>query len=134
MGDARAVSVSIRKRILFLSNEPRLSRLVRQAFEESGEYLIKEEPDREIASETVHKFQPDLILLDLTGEEMTGPEALEQLRSESALGDAPIIALESGDGDASIVFSSSVEGYECSAGPIDMEGLVHCVDEMLEQA
>jgi DNA-binding response OmpR family regulator len=126
--------VSIRKRILFLSNEPRLSRLVRQAFEESGEYLIREEPDRELAAETVQKFQPDLILLDLTGEEMTSPEAFEQLRSESALGDAPIIALESGDGDASIIFSSSMEGYECSAGPVDMDTLVHCVEEMLEQA
>ena len=70
----------------------------------------------------------------MTGEEMTGPEALEQLRSDSALGDAPIIALESGNGDASIVFSSSMEGYECSAGPVDMDGLVHCVEEMLEQA
>jgi CheY-like chemotaxis protein len=126
--------VSIRKRILFLSNEPRLTRLVRQAFEETGEYLIREEPDRDVASETVQKFQPDLILLDLTGEEITGPEALEQLRSDSALGDAPIIALQSGNGDASIVFSSSMEGYECSAGPVDMDGLVHCVEEMLEQA
>lgn len=134
MDDARPVSVSIRKRILFLSNEPRLSRLVRQAFEESGEYLIKEEPDREIASETAQKFQPDLILIDLTGEEMTGPEVLEQLRSDAVLGDAPIIALEGGNGDASIIFSSSMEGYECSAGPLDMDSLVHCVEEMLEQA
>ena len=126
--------MSIRKRILFLSNEPRLTRLVRQAFEETGEYLIREEPDREAAAQTAQKFQPDLILLDMTGEEMSGPEALEQLRAESALGDAPIIALEGGNGDASIVFSSSMEGYECSAGPVDMEGLVHCVEEMLEQA
>ena len=126
--------MSIRKRILFLSNEPRLTRLVRQAFEETGEYLIREEPDREVASETAQKFQPDLILLDMTGEEVTGPEALEQLRSDSALGDAPIIGLESANGDASIVFSSSMEGFECSAGPVDMDGLVHCVEEMLEQA
>ncbi len=126
--------MSIRKRILFLSNEPRLTRIVRQAFEESGEYLIKEEPDREIASETAQKFQPDLILLDLTGEESTGQEAWEQMRSDSGLGDAPIIALESGDGEASIVFSSSMEGYECSVGPVDMDELVHCVEEMLEQA
>ena len=126
--------MSIRKRILFLSNEPRLTRLVRQAFEETGEYLIREEPDREVASETAQKFQPDLILMDMTGEEMTGPEALEQLRSDSALGDAPIIALESGNGEATIVFSSSMDGYECSAGPVDMDGLVHCVEEMLEQA
>jgi DNA-binding response OmpR family regulator len=126
--------VSIRKRILFLSNEPRLSRLIRQAFEETGEYLMREEPDREIASETAQKFQPDVILLDMTGEELSGPEALEQIRSDSALGDAPIIALESGDGAASIVFSSSMEGYECSVGPVDMDELIHCVEEMLEQA
>jgi DNA-binding response OmpR family regulator len=124
--------VSVRKRILFLSNEPRLTRLVKQAFEETGEYLIREEPDREIASETAQKFQPDLILLDLTGEEISGSEALEQIRSDAALGDAPIIALESANGDASIVFSSSLEGYECSAGPIEMDELVHCVEEMLE--
>jgi DNA-binding response OmpR family regulator len=117
-----------------LSNEPRLTRLVRLAFEETGEYLIKEEPDREVASETAQKFQPDLILLDLTGEELSGTEAAEHIRSDWALGDAPIIALESANGDATIVFSSSLEGYECSAGPIDMDGLVHCVDEMLEQA
>ena len=126
--------VSIRKRILFLSNEPRLARFVRLAFEETGEYLIREEPDREIASETAQKFQPDLILLDVTGEEMTDPETLEQIRSDSALGDAPIIALQSANGDASIIFSSSLEGFECSVGPVDMDELVHCVEEMLEQA
>jgi DNA-binding response OmpR family regulator len=134
MGDAQASLVSVRKRILLLSNEPRLARLVRQALEETGEYLIKDEPDREVASETAQKFQPDLILLDLTGEEMNGTEALEDLRSTWALGDAPIIALESANGDAQIVFSSSLEGFECSAGPIDMDGLVHCVEELLEQA
>ena len=128
------VGLSIRKRILLLSNEPRLTRLVRQAFEETGEYLIKEEADREIASETAQKFQPDVILLDLTDDELSGTEALEHIRSDWALGDAPIIALESTNGDASVVYSSSLEGYECSAGPIKMDELVHCVEEMLEQA
>jgi hypothetical protein len=33
-----------------------------QALDETGEYLIREEPDREIAAETAQKFQPDLIL------------------------------------------------------------------------
>jgi CheY-like chemotaxis protein len=125
--------MSVRKRILLLSNEPRLTRIVRQALEETGEYLIREEPDREVASETAQKFQPDLILFDLTGEEITGAEALEQIRSDAALGDAPIIALESENGDASIVFTSTMEGFECSAGPIDMDGLVHCIEEILEQ-
>jgi CheY-like chemotaxis protein len=135
MGDAcTVVLVSVRKRILFLCNEPRLTRLVRLALEETGEYLIREEPDREVASEVAQKFQPDLILLDLTGEEVKGSEALEQFREDAALGDAPIIALESENGDAAIVFSSSLDGYECSAGPVDMDGLVHCVEEMLEQA
>jgi DNA-binding response OmpR family regulator len=126
--------VSVRKRILFLSNDPRLSRLVRLALDETGEYLVREEPDREVAAETAQKFQPDLILLDVTGEEIKGSDALEEIRSDAALGDAPIIALENENGDASIVFSSSMEGFECSAGPIDMDSLVHCVEEMLEQA
>lgn len=134
MGDAEASPMGVRKRILLLSNEPRLARLVRQALEETGEYLIKDQPDREVASETAQKFQPDLILLDLTGEEMNGSDAFDDLRSNWALGDAPIIALESGDGGATIVFASALEGYQCSAGPIDMDGLVHCVEEMLEQA
>ncbi len=110
-----------------------MTRLVRQAFEETGEYLMKEEPDRELASQTAQKFQPDLILLDVTGED-SSPEGLEQIRSESALGEAPMIALESGNGEASIIFSSTMEGYECSAGPVDMDELVHCVDEILEHA
>jgi DNA-binding response OmpR family regulator len=126
--------VTVRKRILLLSNEPRLTRLVKQAFDETGEYLIKEEPEREIASETAQKFQPDVILIDLTGDEIGGTEALEQIRVNWALGSAPIIALESANGDASVVYSSSLEGYECSAGPINMDELVHCVEEMLEQA
>jgi DNA-binding response OmpR family regulator len=127
------VAVSVRKRVLFLCNEPRLTRLVRQALDETGEYFIREEPDREVAAETAQKFQPDLILLDITGEEISGVEGLEQLRADAALGDAPIIALQNDNGEAEIVFSSSIEGYECSAGPIDMEGLVRCVEEMLEQ-
>jgi CheY-like chemotaxis protein len=124
--------VSVRKRVLFLCNEPRLRRLVRQALDETGEYFIREEPDREVAAETAQKFQPDLILLDITGEEMNGSEGLEQLRSDAALGDAPIIALQTVNGDAAIVYSSSLDGFECSAGPIDTDGLVRCVEEILE--
>ena len=69
-------TVSVRKRVLFLCNEPRVTRLVRQALDETGEYLIREEPDREVAAETAQKFQPDIILLDVTGEEINGTDSI----------------------------------------------------------
>ena len=119
--------------ILVIDDTPANIQVVMELLSAEGFRVLVAE-DGEDGLESARAGRPDLILLDMTGEEIAGPEALEQLRSESDLGDAPIIALESGDGDASIVFSSSLEGYECSAGPVDMDGLVHCVEEMLEKA
>jgi CheY-like chemotaxis protein len=124
--------MAVPKRILFLNNQPRVTQLVRQAFEETGEYLIKEESNREMAAEAVQRFQPDLILFDLSGDEVNGREALEELRSDWGLGNTPLIALKSMNGETSIGYSSSIDGYECSVGPISMEELAHCVDEMLQ--
>ena len=60
------------RKILLVDYQPRVSAMVRQALEASGEYLIKEEHDSRCAVSAARFFQPDLILFDV---EMTRPAA-----------------------------------------------------------
>ena len=133
MSDARTVEwMAVPKRILLLNNELRVTRLVRQAFQNTGEYLFNEESNPQIAFRTAQNFQPDIIFFDLTGNALNWSDALQQIRSHFGFAKTPFVMLSSTSGDGSIAYSSSVDGYEFSANPVKVEELVRYVEEMLQ--
>lgn len=120
------------RRILLIDDDPRLTALVRDAFEATGRYLIKEENRSLRALHAARHFQPDVILLDVIMPELDGREVAQQLRADPALQDVPIVFVTSLDADGVIGSIGFLSGYSFVAKPFRIEDLIGCVDGLLE--
>ncbi len=120
------------KKILLLDYEPCVVALVRQAFEATGGYEIKEETSRSRSLHTARWFQPDLILSDLSSTPSHTDELTRQLEADPALRDTPMLFLRVESAAAGGVISAGVlSGYSFLAHPIRLEDLVHYVADLL---
>lgn len=119
------------KRILLVDPEPRATKLVRRALEETGQYLIKEEHDTRCAVNAARWFQPNLILFELLS---PGPQAnaiAEKLQQDPACKDTPVLFF-SADADEDCVVSGGIlSGYSFLANPVRIEEFVLCVAALL---
>jgi PleD family two-component response regulator len=73
------------KRILLIDREPPVTRLVRQALEKTGKYLIKEEHSGQFTLHSARWFQPDLILLYTVAASSDRDLLARQLQADTAL-------------------------------------------------
>jgi CheY-like chemotaxis protein len=119
------------KRILLIDDEPQLTALVRQALEATGRYLIKEENHSLRALHAARHFQPDLILLDVLMPELDGRDVAQQIQTDPALQDVPIIFVSSLKMNGEIGSIGFLDGYTFVAKPFQISDLVTCINQML---
>ncbi|MCK8825394.1 response regulator transcription factor [Fuchsiella alkaliacetigena] len=77
------------KKILLAEDESRMQKVVLAYLKEEG-FIAKGVKDGEIALKEIHKFNPDLLVLDLMLPKLSGEEVCQQLRQSSQL---PILVL-----------------------------------------
>jgi len=119
------------KKILLIDREPGITRLVRQALEKAGKYLVQEEHDERLALQAAHSFRPDLILVD-TAPNSPDAQALErQIQSDIQLRDTPMLRLTSLKSDSQVMSGGILSGYSFFAAPVRIEEILHGVDELL---
>ena len=119
------------KKILVIDHEPRVTRLVRQALENAGKYLIKEEHDDQSALQTAHSFQPDLILLDTAATSRNGQVLERQIQTDALLRDTPLLRLSSLKSEGQMISGGILCGYSFFAAPIRMEEVLRGVEYLL---
>lgn len=120
------------KRILLVGDEARLARTVRQALEETDQYLIQEERNWRMAFYTARIFQPNIIFFDFGIGEFDWGEAIQQIKTNAAFASTPIFMLTLSDNSDSVVYGGSLNGYEFSVSPVKIEELVRCIEELLK--
>lgn len=87
------MSASARKSLILIADDRPSSReLLRVILERTG-YDVIEAEDGEAALAQVHKFNPDLVLLDLQMPRLDGYGVLRRLRDEERFRDLPVLAL-----------------------------------------
>jgi len=119
------------KKILLIDREPGITRLVRQALEKAGKYLVQEEHDERLALQAAHSFRPDLILVD-TAPNSPDAQALErQIQSDIQLRDTPMLRLTSLKSESQVMSGGILSGYSFFAAPVRIEEILHGVDELL---
>src|SRR5947199_9079954 len=79
------------KKILLIDHEPGVTRLIWRALERAGKYLIRQEHDDKLALNAARWFQPDLILIDTSGQDLRDIE--REIDSAAALTRSPILSL-----------------------------------------
>ena len=119
------------KKILLIDHEPGVTRLVRQALEKAGKYLVQEENDDRLALQAARSFQPDLILLDTPATSLDGQILERQLQTDTLLRDTPLLRLSSLKSESQMVSGGILSGYSFFAGPIRIEEVLRGVEDLL---
>lgn len=78
---------------------------------------------------TIDRVQPDLLLLDLWMPEVSGEEAVRQLKENERTKHIPIVIMSANNDGASIASQSGAEGF--LAKPFDLQDLETIVEEYL---
>ena len=79
-------------KIAIIEDDTVINQMYRMKFEAAG-FDVATASDGEVGVDTVKKFKPDLILLDLQMPHMGGAEALEIIRKADCGKDTPVIIL-----------------------------------------
>lgn len=82
-----------KKRILIVDDEPGYAEVVKVILEETYRYEVEIETSAEHALQTAKRYQPDLILLDLTMPGVPGGEVANRLLNDPETSRVPIIFL-----------------------------------------
>jgi len=81
--------------------------------------------------ELLEKVTPDLILLDINMPEMSGVEALKELKSDYRYAKIPVIFVSSIDDDASVYNNLSLGAYSCLSKPFTSEEIHSRIENCL---
>ena len=119
------------KKILLIDREAGITRLVRQALERAGKYLVQEEHNANLALETAHSFQPDLILLDAAPNSLEGQALERQIHADVQLRHTPMVRLSNLKFESQVMSGGILSGYSFFAAPIRIEDILRGVDELL---
>ena len=121
------------KKILLVDYEPRVTAIVRQALEETGLYLIKEEQDSRQAMNAARWFQPDLILFDVNIASPDGNSVARQLQADPEFRETPVVFLGvNASLEGGVVSGGILSGYSFIANPIRIEEFVRYVAELFK--
>ncbi len=120
------------KKILLVDYEPRVAAVVRKALEETGKYLIKEEPDSRHAMNAARWFQPNLVLFDISMAKPHAASAARELQEDPSFRATPVVFLSvNTSADGAVISGGILSGYSFSANPVRIEELVRYVAELL---
>jgi len=123
--------VKVRKKILIIDREPRVTGPVRETLESVGRYSIREEHDAAFALHAARWFRPDLIMVDLTIAAIDGELVAQQLQSDRELRDTPLLCLSQFVSGPEFLSAGILSGYSFLASPVSIEHLIRAVDQML---
>jgi DNA-binding response OmpR family regulator len=118
-------------KILLIDDNERLVTIYQSIIEKEG-YESKIELDSSKAIVTIRAENPDLILLDIMMEPLTGWEVLDQIRNEADLSDIPVIILTGKimTLNEAILYGMKIDGFVMK--PLERSMLVTSIKEVAE--
>ena len=119
-----------KKRILVVDDEAGVTTMTKLSLEKTSQYEVQVENRSTRALEAARRFDPDMILLDITMPEMDGTEVASQIRADPVLKNTPIVFLtaivshfETGDSElrrGNQIFLSK---------PVSLKTLLECIEQ-----
>jgi DNA-binding response OmpR family regulator len=119
----------LRKKILLIDHEPRLTGTVRPALE--NRYSVHQESDTAFALQVARCFRPDLILMDHAAASNDGETLAQELEKDGELCGTPLLCLSNFLSDGNLLFAGSVSGYAFLAAPVGIEHLLHGIEQLI---
>jgi two-component system, OmpR family, response regulator len=126
------MTMTPKKRILVVDDEPSVTRLLKLNLEQTGLYEVHVENASSQVVAAARQFKPDLALLDVMMPEMDGGELAERLRQVSALKQMPIVFLTAAVKKEEVQSRrGQIGGYRFLAKPVELNELLDCLKEHL---
>lgn len=123
--------VKVRKKILLINRDARVTRAVRQSLETAGKYSIREENDATFAFHVAHWFRPDLILIDLSTAATDGSIIARRLQNDIELCEVPLLCFDNFVSERQFMSAGILRGYSFLAVPVKIEQLLQAVEHLV---
>ena len=120
------------KKILVVDDEVVLTKMVKLNLERTGNYTVMTVNKGSEALTAVREFKPDLIFMDVMMPDMSGDEAIAEIREDPQLASIPYVFM------TAIVTKAETEdmghnigGNEFLAKPVKTEELIETIEHIL---
>ena len=115
-----------------IDDERRDARLIRRLLEATGRYRVHEAYDGQSGLQSIKRYKPALIVLDLILPDIKGEEVLERLKTGEDTRDIPVVVLTAKDihaDEREQLLGKIISLFE--KANLDRQALVDYVDETL---
>lgn len=120
------------KKILMVDDEVVLTKMVKMNLERTGNYQVRTENEGSKALQAAREFKPDLILMDVMMPDMSGDEAIAEIRDDENLASIPYIFMTAIVSKAETEdMGSNIGGNEFLAKPVKTEELIARIESIL---
>lgn len=122
----------MRKRILVVEDND-LNRKLFCDVLKAGGFTVEAVADGAVATEAARSFQPDLVVLDIQLQAVSGLDIIASLRGDRALAGVPVLAVTAyaGKGDEDRIRQAGAEGY--LAKPVSIGPFMAAIRALLPQ-
>lgn len=123
---------SLKKRVLIVDDEPGFTRIVKLNLEKAGKFEVREENLAANALTSAREFKPDIILLDVIMPAADGGDIRTSLKNDRELSQVPVLFITATVSQHEAGTRGLSSGGEIFLSkPIQLDTLVHCIDEHL---
>lgn len=123
---------NLKVKILVIDDEIRLTKLLKRTLENAGNFEVAVENVSTNAIGAAHKFNPDLILLDIMMPGIGGEEIAAQIKEDEGLKNIKIIFLSSlMTKSITGATGKSIRGNMYLSKPVNEKDLLQCIEKFL---
>lgn len=120
------------KKILVVDDEAVLTKMVKMNLERTGRYQVRTENKGSKALQAAREFEPDLIFMDVMMPDMSGDEAIAEIRDDKNLASIPYVFLTAIVTRAETAeMGNNIGGNEFLAKPVKTEELIATIERIL---
>ena len=127
---------NLKKRILVVDDDPKITRQIRFNLELTGEFQVQEENRATHAVIAARGFLPDLILLDVIMPDVQGGDVASEIRTIPKFREIPIVFLTARAATAAEIkmHGGYIGGERFLVKPVNLQELIDCLHEELQKA
>lgn len=122
----------MKKKILVVDDEAVLTKMVKMNLERTGNYEVRTENEGSKALQAARDFKPDLIFMDVMMPDMSGDEAIGEIREDPELSSIPYVFMTAIVSKTETEeMGSNIGGNEFLAKPAKTEELIATIERIL---
>lgn len=120
------------KKILVVDDEVILTKMVKMNLERAGNYEVMTVNEGRQALSAAKEFKPDLIFMDVMMPDLSGDEAIAEIREDQELSTIPYVFMTAIVTKAETAdMGNNIGGNEFLAKPVKTEELIQTIERIL---